>query len=105
MNISPVSCNSRLALCSAKKNSTTTNNNEYMEVAKMKVPYTPATIGVMNAALWTGIGLAFDKTFSLITRTDRKFKSSLILNSLIGAGMGTYAYFSAKKDFKAKNAG
>jgi len=101
MNISPVTYNRNFSLKSKNVNQP---KQERQMIGNTKIPYTPATIGVMNGILWTGIGLVFDKAFSFMFRTERKLKSSLIVNSIIGLGMGTYAYVQAKKDFNKTRA-
>jgi len=102
MNISPVSYNKALYMRANDKKSAA-NNKEYMMVGKAKVPYNPATIGVANAALWMGIGLAFDRALSFLSGSKHNMKTSLVLNSVIGLGMGAFSYYSASKDFKAKS--
>ena len=102
MNISPISYNSKISLKASSTNQQRIKPERQM-IGNTKIPYTPATIGVLNGALWTGIGLASDKAFAFIFRSERKLKSSLIVNGIIGLGMGTYAYVQARKDFKKTN--
>ncbi|GEM_PF-5263814 len=96
MNISPVNYNPHFALRGTQNNQPTPKHEM---IGNTKIPYTPATIGALNGVLWTGIGLAFDKVFSILTKTKRSMKSSLFVNGVIGVGMGIFSYVSAKKDF------
>lgn len=66
-------------------------NNE----AVMKYP--PAAIGLINGFAWAFIGMGFDKIFSKIAGSKSSGKTSLVVNGIIGAVMGTYAFVQAKK--------
>lgn len=66
--------------------------------------YPPAVIGLMNAFCWTTVGLAFDKMCSKLFKTNTSGKISLWVNGLLGAGMGVYSYFQAKKLQKTEGA-
>lgn len=59
--------------------------------------YPPVVIGLMNAFCWTTVGMAFDKLYSKIFKTNTGGKVSLCINGLLGAGMGIYSYCQANK--------
>ena len=73
-------------------------NNE----AVMKYP--PAAIGLINGFAWAFIGMGFDKIFSKIAGSKSSGKTSLVVNGIIGAVMGTYAFIQAKKMQNKANA-
>ncbi|MCD8377329.1 MAG: hypothetical protein LUB59_00915 [Candidatus Gastranaerophilales bacterium] len=66
--------------------------------------YPPAVIGLINGGCWAMVGFAFDKLCSKMFKYESKTKISMAINSVIGAGMGIYAYIQAKKAVKADNA-
>jgi hypothetical protein len=103
MNLSPVSCNN---VYSFKANQTEAPQKksfaQKIEANNQKVlTYPPAVIGVMNAVCWAAVGATFDKLCSKLFKTNTNPKTSLAVNSIIGLGMGTYAYLQANKLQKA----
>lgn len=73
-------------------------NNE----AAMKYP--PVAIGLINGFAWAFIGMGFDKIFTKIAGSKSSGKTSLVVNGVIGAVMGTYAFIQAKKMQNKANA-
>lgn len=73
-------------------------NNE----AAMKYP--PVAIGLINGFAWAFIGMGFDKIFTKMMGSKSSGKTSVAVNSIIGAVMGTYAYVQARKMQKEANA-
>jgi len=63
--------------------------------------YPAAVVGIVNGLCWSSVGFAFDKICSKIFKYESSNKVSLAINSIIGAGMGIYAYVQAKKMQKA----
>lgn len=73
-------------------------NNE----AAMKYP--PVAIGLINGFAWAFIGMGFDKIFTKMMGSKSSGKTSLVVNGVIGAVMGTYAFIQAKKMQNKANA-
>ena len=109
MNVSHISYNHRLGL---KANPTAqqiqpvssqpVEQKSNDDIKQVKLNYPPIAVGLINAGVWTGVGLAFDKAYKAIFKTKGSMKTSLILNGIIGAGMGTYAYIVAKRERDAE---
>lgn len=88
MNITPVLLNQRVSM---KADPKPAEKKEY------PLKYSPATVGIANGLCWAGIGLGFDQAYKALFKTKGSLKTSLLLNGLIGLGMGTYAYYQASK--------
>lgn len=109
MNISPVSYNSRISL---KGDAKVNKQQQFMSPnapgsigATEKLKYRPALIGVLNGITWAGVGFVFDKVLKKFFKSQTSTKTSLIVNSAIGAVFGTYAYIKAKQIEKLQTNG
>lgn len=89
MNVSPVLFTKSVSM----------KANESQPSGKKEYPlkYSPATVGVVNGVCWAGIGFMFDQAYKAIFKAKGNLKTSIILNGLIGLGMGAYAYHQASK--------
>ena len=53
----------------------------------------PAAVGLSSAALWFGVGIGIDRVLGMIFKgMTTSPKSSLLMNGIFGAVMGTMAY-------------
>lgn len=99
MNISPISYNSRIAMrADAQK-----TEQKSPESNLYPFRYSPASVGVLNGLTWFGIGLAFDKVVQSFTKSKHSFKTSAIVNGVVGLAMGTYTYIKARNMQKNEN--
>lgn len=80
-----------------KKESTLSDINSHPEKIN-KLNYSPATVGILNGLCWTTIGMGFEMIWSKLFKSKINTKVSLAINSLLGLGMGIYAYKLAKKE-------
>lgn len=93
MNISPTAYNPRIAL----KANDTKQPNKMTGKSDYVMNYSPATIGLVNAGGWFGIGLVFDRICKHLFGMTTSLKTSLVVNGTLGVAMGAYAYFNAKR--------
>ena len=92
MKISPITYSQRIPMKAGVQ-------AEQKQPLKKDYPfkYSPALVGTLNGICWAGIGFAFDQGYKALFKTKGNLKTSIILNGLIGLGMGAYAYHQAKK--------
>ena len=92
MNISPIAYNQRVAM----KADTTKPAREGNEKHIYPFRYSPVAVGLLNGLTWFGIGLAFDKVLQAFSKTKHPFKTSAIVNGVIGTVMGAYTFIKAR---------
>ena len=78
--------------------------NKLVDKINKNNEYPPVAIGLINGFAWAFIGMGFDKIFTKIAGSKSSGKTSLVVNGVIGAVMGTYAFIQAKKMQNKANA-
>ncbi len=99
MNISPISYNPRVAMKADNQKSAQKVNEKNIYPFR----YSPVSVGVLNGLTWFGIGLAFDKVVQAFTKSKHSFKTSAIVNGVVGLAMGTYTFIKASNMQKKEN--
>ena len=66
--------------------------------------YSPAKIATVAGVGCFGAGFLFDRACAALFKLTRNIKTSLIVNGVVGLGIGAYTYVQAKNAEKAYNA-
>ena len=93
LNVTP---NFRSNTTDKKAPSNTSINGGTLPFTK-RLNMSPAAIGAVNGFCWFGVGMLFDKLFTMVSKSKLNTKVSLAIQGAFGAFMGYQAYKVAKK--------
>jgi hypothetical protein len=101
MSISPISYgHNNISMRGLEKPTNKPEINQ-SETTMQKIIKNPVGAGVTYGLSFAGIGFGFDRLFGKLFGANNSIKSSVILNGIIGLGMGLYTGIKVRNANKA----